>query len=64
MGSEPNHEAVLTSTGLCYEYCFSKVTDLRGVSLHTLTARIHSAFSSVLNALHSLRTAGSAQGRG
>jgi hypothetical protein len=30
MVSEPDHEVVLTSTGLCYEYCFSKATDLRG----------------------------------
>ncbi len=62
MGSEPSHEAVLISTES--EYRFSETTNLRRVSILTLTARIHSTFSSVLNVLHSLRTAGFVQGHG
>ena len=56
MGSEPCHEAAATST--VFQICFNKMTNLRWMYIRTLIARIHSAFSLVLNALHSLRTAG------
>ncbi len=62
MGSEPSHEAILTSTG--FRILHEKGDNVGGVSIRTLTARIQSAFSSVLNALHSFRTAGSVQGLG
>jgi hypothetical protein len=56
MGSEPSHEAAVTSTG--FRICIRKTTNARRVSMRTFTARIHSTFSSVLSALHSLRTIG------
>jgi hypothetical protein len=58
MGSEPGHEAVATSTG--FRICFSEMIDVR--SIRTLIARIHSALSSVVIALHSLRTTGFVHG--
>jgi hypothetical protein len=59
MGSEPSHGAIATGTG--HQICFRKMTIVRCASRHTLIARIHSAFSSVVNVLHSLRIAGFVQ---
>jgi hypothetical protein len=59
MVSEPDHGAIATGTG--FRVHFSKTTNARQASIQTLTARIHSAFSSVVNALHSLRIAGFVQ---
>jgi hypothetical protein len=60
MELEPGHEAVATSTG--FRICFSKMVKVRPPSsIRTLTARIHSAFSSVVIALHSFRTTGFVQ---
>ena len=56
MESESSHEVAVTSTR--FRACINKTSDLRRLSIRTLIARIHSAFSSALNALHSLRMAG------
>ena len=45
-------------------YGFSMTANMRDVFIRTLTARIHSVCSAVLNVLHSLRTFGLLQGEG
>jgi hypothetical protein len=62
MAPGPSHEAALTSTKIVR--IFFLQDDAGVLSILTLTARIHSAFSLVLNALHSFRTAGFVQERG
>ena len=59
MGSDLGHEPPETSTE--FRICFSKTVNVRRTSIRTLMARIQSAFSSVVNALHSLRIAGFVQ---
>ena len=52
----------LVGQALWPEYRFRRTASARKIFTRTLTARIHSAFSSVRNALHSLRIAGFVQG--
>ena len=59
MGSVPGREAFATGTGI--RKCFSKTVNVGRASIPTLIARIHSAFSSVVSALHSFRIAGFVQ---
>ena len=60
MGPKLGHEAVVTGT---VDEDRMSIQSESVAILRTLTARIHSAFSCVLNALHSLRMAGFVQER-
>jgi hypothetical protein len=65
MVQEPGREAVFLRTG--FGISLQQDDQCGEVAIRTLSARIHSAFSSVLNALHSFRNSGFVQeflGRG
>jgi hypothetical protein len=59
MGPKLGHEAGGTSTVASR---LRMTANAKEILIRTLTALIHSAFSSVLNALHSFRTTGFVQG--
>jgi hypothetical protein len=60
MESRPSHEA--GGTGTVTRIHLGMIANARESLVRTLTALIHSAFSLVLNVLHSFRTTGFVQG--